>query len=141
MCGIIGYVGSRECKPLLLQGLERLEYRGYDSSGFALLESDGLAAALLLCRALSGRTLSEAAAIMPRLPQAKQNVWVTRRVLPQSILDEADRLTEELGEKGRVLVRPSGTEPLVRVLAEAETAEEAGKICASIAALVAKELG
>ena len=33
MCGIIGYVGSRECKPLLLQGLERLEYRGYDSVG------------------------------------------------------------------------------------------------------------
>ena len=43
MCGIIGYVGSRECKPLLLQGLERLEYRGYDSSGLALLEDDGLA--------------------------------------------------------------------------------------------------
>ena len=43
MCGIIGYVGSRECKPLLLQGLERLEYRGYDSSGIALLEDDGLA--------------------------------------------------------------------------------------------------
>jgi len=42
MCGIIGYVGSRECKPLLLQGLERLEYRGYDSSGLALLESGGL---------------------------------------------------------------------------------------------------
>ncbi len=42
MCGIIGYVGPRECKPLLLQGLERLEYRGYDSSGIALLESDGL---------------------------------------------------------------------------------------------------
>src|SRR5574341_405577 len=42
MCGIIGYVGSRECKALLLQGLERLEYRGYDSSGLALLESDGL---------------------------------------------------------------------------------------------------
>ena len=43
MCGIIGYVGSRECKQLLLQGLERLEYRGYDSSGLALLEEDGLA--------------------------------------------------------------------------------------------------
>ena len=78
---------------------------------------------------------------MPRLPQAKQNVRVTRRAIPQSILDEADRITGELGEKGRVLVRASGTEPLVRVLAEAETAEEAGKICASIAALVAKELG
>ena len=102
---------------------------------------DGLAAALLLCRALSGRKLSEAAAVMTRFPQAKQNVQVLRRELPQSILDEADRITEELGENGRVLVRPSGTEPLVRVLAEAETAEEAGKICASIAALVAKELG
>ena len=42
MCGIIGYVGSRESKPLLLQGLERLEYRGYDSAGIALLEDDGL---------------------------------------------------------------------------------------------------
>ena len=42
MCGIIGYVGSRECKALLLQGLERLEYRGYDSAGLALLEVDGL---------------------------------------------------------------------------------------------------
>src|SRR6187200_2170796 len=42
MCGIIGYVGSRECKSLLLQGLERLEYRGYDSAGIALLETDGL---------------------------------------------------------------------------------------------------
>ena len=42
MCGIIGYVGPRECKPLLLQGLERLEYRGYDSAGIALREDDGL---------------------------------------------------------------------------------------------------
>ncbi len=42
MCGIIGYVGPRECKALLLHGLERLEYRGYDSAGIALLESDGL---------------------------------------------------------------------------------------------------
>ena len=36
MCGIIGYVGPRECKALLLHGLERLEYRGYDSAGIAL---------------------------------------------------------------------------------------------------------
>src|SRR5581483_6514515 len=43
VCGIIGYVGERACKTLLLQGLERLEYRGYDSAGLALLEPDGLA--------------------------------------------------------------------------------------------------
>ena len=42
MCGIIGYVGPRACKSLLLHGLERLEYRGYDSAGIALLEEDGL---------------------------------------------------------------------------------------------------
>ena len=42
MCGIIGYVGRREAKGLLLGGLERLEYRGYDSAGLALLEQDGL---------------------------------------------------------------------------------------------------
>ncbi|HWB57445.1 MAG TPA: glutamine--fructose-6-phosphate transaminase (isomerizing) [Gaiellaceae bacterium] len=42
MCGIIGYVGSRTAKDLLIQGLERLEYRGYDSAGICLLEADGL---------------------------------------------------------------------------------------------------
>src|SRR6478752_2303368 len=42
MCGIIGYVGSRPSKDLLIAGLQRLEYRGYDSAGIALLEDDGL---------------------------------------------------------------------------------------------------
>jgi glucosamine--fructose-6-phosphate aminotransferase (isomerizing) len=42
VCGIIGYVGQRPCKDLLLQGLERLEYRGYDSAGLALREDDEL---------------------------------------------------------------------------------------------------
>src|SRR5579885_1856319 len=42
MCGIIGYVGGRASKPLLLEGLARLEYRGYDSAGIAPLEQDGL---------------------------------------------------------------------------------------------------
>src|ERR671911_920921 len=43
MCGIIGYVGPRECRDLLLEGLRRLEYRGYDSAGVSLLGGDDIA--------------------------------------------------------------------------------------------------
>jgi phosphoglucosamine mutase len=102
---------------------------------------DGLAAALLLCGALEGRTLAEAVAVMPRWPQAKQNVPVSDRRVPESVLAEAARINEELNGSGRVLVRPSGTEPVVRVLGEAETAQEAERLCATIAALVTRELG
>jgi glucosamine--fructose-6-phosphate aminotransferase (isomerizing) len=42
MCGIIGYVGSRQCRDLLLQGLQRLEYRGYDSAGLSLVNDDSV---------------------------------------------------------------------------------------------------
>ena len=78
---------------------------------------------------------------MPRWPQCKRNVRVADRRLPQSVVDEAARLNERLNGNGRVLVRPSGTEPVVRVLGEAETAEEAERLCATIAALVTRELG
>src|SRR6478735_5061753 len=42
MCGIVGYTGPREAYPVILKGLKRLEYRGYDSSGVALLQGDHL---------------------------------------------------------------------------------------------------
>lgn len=102
---------------------------------------DGLAAALLLCGAIRGGTLSEAAGVMPRFPQVLRNVRVSARELPQPVVDEVDRVNAELGESGRVLVRRSGTEPLFRVLVEAENAADAEKLCASIAALVQAELG
>jgi phosphoglucosamine mutase len=102
---------------------------------------DGLAAALLLCGAIRGGTLSEATAVMPRFPQVLRNVRVSARELPRAVADEVDRVNAELGESGRVLVRRSGTEPMFRVLVEAETAGDAEKLCASIAALVQAELG
>jgi phosphoglucosamine mutase len=103
---------------------------------------DGLVAALLLCRTLAGRRLSEATAVMPRFPQAMQNLpRAGRGPLPESLLAEVESINGELDGTGRVLVRPSGTEPVVRVLAEAETPEAAGALCARIAALVTHELG
>jgi phosphoglucosamine mutase len=102
---------------------------------------DGLAAALLLCGALRGRTLEEAAAVMQRYPQVKANIRVARRELPPAIASEVDRLNQRLEGRGRVLVRPSGTEPVIRVLAEAETAAEAEETCGTISALVTRELG
>jgi phosphoglucosamine mutase len=102
---------------------------------------DGLAAGLLLCGALKGRKLGEIAAVMPLYPQCKENVRVEGKELTPAIVDEVERVNREWGGKGRVLVRPSGTEPLIRVLAEAENAEVASKACASIALLVQQELG
>jgi phosphoglucosamine mutase len=102
---------------------------------------DGLAAGLLLCGALKGRKLSEAAAVMTRWPQSKENVRVEDNELPQSVVDEVERLNKAWDGQGRVLVRPSGTEPLIRVLAEAENAEVAAEACGRIAELVRRELG
>jgi phosphoglucosamine mutase len=71
----------------------------------------------------------------------QESVPVATRVLPPSLVAEVERLNGELEERGRVLVRPSGTEPVVRVLAEAEDLAEARDLCASISALVRRKLG
>jgi phosphoglucosamine mutase len=74
---------------------------------------------------------------MPKLPQAKTNVPVRSQEIPASLRTRID----ELAGQGRVVVRPSGTEPVVRVLAEAETEQAASELCGRIAALVSGELG
>jgi phosphoglucosamine mutase len=102
---------------------------------------DGLAAALLLCAAIEGSTLADAAEVLPRYPQAKENVRVATKTLPDDLFAEIDRVNDELDGSGRILVRPSGTEPVVRVLAEAENPQKAEELCARISALVTRELG
>jgi phosphoglucosamine mutase len=101
---------------------------------------DGLVAALLLCRAVveSGQPLGALAAVMPRYPQAKRDVPVRSKELSDGLRDRIDSLKPE---GARVVVRPSGTEPVVRVLAEAESEAAAADLCATIAALVSRELG
>jgi phosphoglucosamine mutase len=102
---------------------------------------DGLAAAMLLCDAIRGRTLADAAAVMPRFPQVKENVPLPPNGLPVSLDDELAQLNAELDGDARVLVRASGTEPVMRLLAEAPTEVEARELCARIARLVTRELG
>ena len=132
----------------VLEALRREEgILGGEQSGHLIwldghVTGDGLVAALLLCNALHGRPLAEVAAVMPRFPQAKENVSVGNRGrLNPAIEEEVARVNAELGDRGRVLVRPSGTEPVIRVLAEAETGPEAEILCARITALVRRELG
>jgi phosphoglucosamine mutase len=79
---------------------------------------------------------------MERYPQVKQNLpRVGRGPLPEGLIEQLEAVNLELNGSGRVLVRPSGTEPVVRVLAEAPTQEEAESLCARIASLVTQELG
>ena len=42
MCGIVGYIGHRDAHPIILKGLQRLEYRGYDSAGIALFDGENV---------------------------------------------------------------------------------------------------
>jgi phosphoglucosamine mutase len=107
---------------------------------------DGLLTGLRLLSvvARSGQPLSELAKVMRRLPQVLVNVRVADRhalegaaTVWRAVADEEGRL----GERGRVLVRPSGTEALVRVMVEAETEQEAKAAADRLAAVVAAELG
>ena len=79
--------------------------------------------------------------MLEHYPQAIENVPVHSKEITDTLVAEVERVNAELGSSGRVLVRPSGTEPVVRVLVEARAEEEAKALCASIAALVAAELG
>jgi phosphoglucosamine mutase len=132
--------------------LEELRARGWtlggEQSGHIIdmgfnRTGDGIASALLTLEALGGGDLSERDA-MAKLPQRLVNVPVRDRGALEHAqeLDQAVRAAErELAGRGRVLVRPSGTEPLVRVMVEAPTAEEAEEVCARLVALVERELG
>jgi phosphoglucosamine mutase len=140
---VVTDVGDR----YVLQALrERHGLLGGEQSGHIIylrdhVTGDGLAAALLLCGALDGRTLRDAVSVMPRYPQVQESVPVAKKTLPPSVLAEVDHMNAELAQQGRILVRPSGTEPVVRVLAEARDFQKARRLCATISDLVRRELG
>ncbi|GIG89615.1 phosphoglucosamine mutase [Plantactinospora endophytica] len=119
---------------------------GGEQSGHLVLPAyattgDGVLTGLhLMSRvAATGRSLAELAAVLTKLPQVLINVPVADRTVgagAPAVLGAVQRAEAELGETGRVLLRPSGTEPLVRVMVEASTLELAQEIAERIAAEV-----
>ena len=104
---------------------------------------DGIAAALMTMRELGTARLEDAVP-MEKLPQVLVNVEVADREAIKdatAVWDAVEREGEGLEGRGRVLLRPSGTEPLVRVMVEAPTGEEAETVAERLAALVRQELG
>jgi len=104
---------------------------------------DGIAAALMTMRELGGRDIASVEA-MEKLPQTLVNIEVADREAiagATAVWDAVEREGAELEGRGRVLLRPSGTEPLVRVMVEAPSAEEADAVCERLAGLVRQELG
>jgi phosphoglucosamine mutase len=132
--------------------LEELRARGWtlggEQSGHIIdmgfnRTGDGIASALLTLEALAGADLSERHA-MAKLPQRLVNVRVGDRGALERAAEVAVavRAAEQaLAGRGRVLVRPSGTEPLVRVMVEAPTEDEAEAVCGRLVDIVQRELG
>jgi phosphoglucosamine mutase len=103
---------------------------------------DGIASALLALEAIGDGDLHDRHA-MEKLPQTLVNVRVRDRGAldgAAAVHEAVDREGAALEGRGRVLLRPSGTEPLVRVMVEAPTAEEAESVCSRLVALVEAEL-
>ena len=103
---------------------------------------DGIAAALTTMRELAGAPLAEAVP-MSKLPQVLVNVKVADREAindAPAVWEAVEQEEQNLEGRGRVLLRPSGTEPLVRVMAEAPTQEEAEAVCERLVAVVRREL-
>ena len=106
---------------------------------------DGILSSLLVSRMVkeSGRSLADLTSFVKRLPQTLINVGGVDRgaaATNQAVADAVAAAEARLGETGRVLLRPSGTEPLVRVMVEAATQEEADAVASSLADVVKENL-
>jgi len=139
---------------------DRYVLEAMDEGGFALggeqsghvifadlaTTGDGVLTGLVLLdvMARTGARLSELAAVVTKLPQVLHNVRVADREGlggAEAFWDEVREVEEALGAEGRVLVRPSGTEPVVRVMVEASTEAEAEQAAARLADRLAATLG
>ncbi|SDQ83992.1 phosphoglucosamine mutase [Thermostaphylospora chromogena] len=133
-------VGDRYVLSAMQEGGYNL---GGEQSGHVLLldhatTGDGLLTSLHLLSVLvrKGGTLADLASVMKRLPQVLINVKdvdKAKAAVSEELAAAVARAEKELGDSGRVLIRPSGTEPMIRVMVEAASEEEARRLAASLA--------
>jgi len=119
---------------------------GGEQSGHVIMSEfattgDGVLTGLHLAARMvrTGKSLKELASVMTRLPQVMVNVKDVDKLragIDPEIQSAVSRANKELGESGRVVLRPSGTEPVVRVMVEAVTLDKANEVCERLAALV-----
>ncbi len=147
LCVIKTQVGDR----YVLEQMQAMEANlGGEQSGHVILldhnsTGDGLVTALCLASVVvcTGKPLSELASVMTKYPQILRNVHVADKshLVASAVISEAIKRAEaELGETGRVLVRASGTEPLVRVMSEAQDTAQAQRVVDELVAVVEAEL-
>jgi len=132
----------------VIDEMQRREWKlGGEQSGHIICSDfvatgDGIAAALTTMRELGAAPLADAVP-MQKLPQVLVNVEVADREAIEgatAVWEAVEREKASLEGRGRVLLRPSGTEPLVRVMVEAPTNEEAEAVCERLAGRVRQEL-
>ena len=141
-------VGDRYVLERMLQGGYTLggEQSGHVIDTLHATTGDGVLTSLRVAARVkrTGKTLAELASVVTRLPQTLINVKNVDKAAAstnQSVQDAVASAEKELGDTGRVLLRQSGTEPLVRVMVEAATQEEADRVARSLADTVKNNLG
>ena len=141
-------VGDRYVLDRMLK--EKLKLGGEQSGHIIFLEhnttGDGIITALQILSIMKKRRkpLSELAQIMEKFPQVLVNVRIKKKKNPMKVLEikkEIERAGEKLGSGGRILVRPSGTEPLIRVMVEGKDKKEIETIARDISKVIHKKLG
>jgi glucosamine--fructose-6-phosphate aminotransferase (isomerizing) len=150
MCGIVGYTGPREAGPILIEGLRRLEYRGYDSAGIALVDEDGD----LFVEKKAGKLSNLQTAIADRTPHAAIGLahtrWATHgrpndlnahphqdctgniTVIHNGIIENFSELRDGLEARGHTLTSETDTEAIAHLVEEAYQGDLADAVRATL---------